>query len=100
MPLIIPDGVSEYFELTHFTKEERRIDIFLEERNVTPEEYAGNKLISKGFFKPITLQDFPMRGHEVFLHVSRRRWLNQDINKVVVNSKFTFINFSQKCFTT
>ena len=83
MPLIIPEGVSDYFEMTHYSKEEKRLDIFLEELNNTPEEYQGQKLVSKGFFEPITLQDFPIRGMQVYLHVKRRRWLNQDSDKVV-----------------
>lgn len=83
MPLIIPAGVSDYFEMTHYSQGEGRLDIFLEEMNVIPDEYQYNKLISKGFFEPITLQDFPIRGQQVYLHVKRRRWLNQDTDKVV-----------------
>lgn len=83
MPLIIPEGVSDYFEMTHYTKEDKRLDIFLEELNLIPEEYQGQKLLSKGFFEPITLQDFPIRGMQVYLHVKRRRWLIQDLDKVV-----------------
>ncbi|WP_439951256.1 ISAon1 family transposase N-terminal region protein [Formosa haliotis] len=29
------------------------------------------------------MQDFPIRGKNVFLHITRRRWINQDTNKVV-----------------
>jgi hypothetical protein len=83
MPLILPEGVSDYFEMTHYTKENKRLNIFLEEQNVIPEEYQGQKLLSKGFFDAITLQDFPIRGMQVYLHVKRRRWLNQDSDKVV-----------------
>lgn len=83
MPLIIPEGVSDYFQMTHYSQGEGRLDIFLEEMNIIPEEYAGNKLLSKGFFEAITLQDFPIRGQQVYLHVKRRRWLNRDTNKVV-----------------
>lgn len=83
LPLIIPEGVSDYFEMTHYSKEADRLDIFLEEINQIPEEYKSNKLLSKGFFDPVTLQDFPIRGLQVYLHVKRRRWLNQDTGKVV-----------------
>jgi hypothetical protein len=83
MPLIIPEGVSDYFEMTHYSKDDSRLDIFLEEMNVIPEEFINNNLLSKGFFDPITLQDFPIRGLQVYLHVKRRRWLNQDTDKVV-----------------
>ncbi len=83
MPLIIPEGVSDYFEMTHYSQGDGRLDIFLEEMNVIPEEFQSNSLLSKGFFEPITLQDFPIRGQQVYLHVKRRRWLNQDTDKVV-----------------
>jgi len=83
MPLIIPEGVTEYFELSHFAKTDNRLDIFLVERNVTPEEYSSAKLLSKGFYDPIEIQDFPIRGLDVYLNIKRRRWLNTDTNQSV-----------------
>jgi transposase len=83
LDLIIPEGVSEYFALINHTKDGTSIHIYLEEKNLIPEEYSSNKLQSKGFFNEITLQDFPIRGQDVFLHVKRRRWLNLDTNQVV-----------------
>jgi transposase len=83
LDLIIPEGVSEYFKLTGHKKEDDAIHVYLEEINSIPEEYKTNKLQSKGFFDEIILQDFPIRGKEVYLHVKRRRWLNLDTNKVV-----------------
>jgi hypothetical protein len=38
---------------------------------------------SKGFFPEIVIQDFPIRGHKVFLHIRRRRWLNTETSKVI-----------------
>ena len=83
MSLIIPEGVSDYFKLTSHRKETDSIHIYLEEINNIPEEYKSHSLQSKGFFNEITLQDYPMRGHQVFLHVRRRRWLNLNTNTVV-----------------
>jgi transposase len=40
-------------------------------------------IISHGFHKQITIQDFPLRGKTVFLHIKRRRWFNKTTNKVV-----------------
>ena len=34
-------------------------------------------------FDEITVQDFPIRGFKVLLHVTRRRWLNENTGKVV-----------------
>lgn len=83
LDLIIPEGVSEYFKLSGHKKEIDSIHVYLEEINSIPEEYQSNKLQSKGFFNEIILQDFPIRGKEVFLHIKRRRWLNLETNKVV-----------------
>ena len=81
--LIIPEGVSDYFTLKDFTKKDQRIDIYLEELNEVPQEYAKDQLLSKGFYPSITLQDFPMRGHDVYLHIKRRRWLHPGTGKTV-----------------
>lgn len=83
IPLILPEFLEEYFELTSVEKKEAIIHIYLRELNNTPQEYSANKLSSKGFFEEITLQDFPLRGFQVYLHITRRRWLNEDTGKVV-----------------
>jgi transposase len=83
LPMIIPEGVSDYFVLSNHKKDATGIHIYLEELNSVPSEYQNNKLLSKGFFDEVILQDFPIRGHEVYLHVKRRRWLNQDTGLVV-----------------
>lgn len=31
----------------------------------------------------ITVQDFPIRGHQVFLHIKRRSWMSETSGKVV-----------------
>jgi hypothetical protein len=55
----------------------------LEEKNYPECGPRKADLLSKGYFPSITLQDFPIRGHKVFLHVKRRRWLNTTTGKVV-----------------
>ena len=83
LDLILPQGILEYFLLTDFTSSTSEICLYLEEQNVIPEEYRSDKLISKGFFDEITVQDFPLRGKAVYLHIRRRRWLNQTTGAVV-----------------
>ena len=58
MPLIIPEGGSDYFEMTHYSKGEGRLDIFLEEMNVIPDEFKTNSLLSKGFLIPLRFKIF------------------------------------------
>lgn len=75
--LLLPEGVLAYFAVTKFTESQAAIDLYLEEKNQKPEEFQSDKLVSKGFFDEITIQDFPIRGRSVFLHIKRRRWLNE-----------------------
>lgn len=74
--MILPEGITKYFEVTQVVKETSSYRIYLSEKNTLPLEYPSGKLISKGFFDEITVQDFPIRGKACYLHVRRRRWLN------------------------
>ena len=81
--LLLPEIIVEYFELTSYKKGDEVLHIYLKEINSIPKEFRQNKLSSKGFFDEITVQDFPIRGHQVYLHITRRRWLNEDTGQVV-----------------
>lgn len=83
--LLLPEILVNNFELTSFTKDEKEeiLHLYLKEIYSIPKEYRTEKISSKGFFPEITVQDFPIRGHRVFLHITRRRWLNEDTGKVV-----------------
>jgi hypothetical protein len=81
--LLLPDIIVDYFELTSYEKDQEILHLYLKEINSIPKEYRESKLSSKGFFDQITVQDFPIRGHQVYLHITRRRWLNEDTGQVV-----------------
>jgi len=81
--LLFPEGMLEYFKVTNFTKETEHITFYLEEKKLIPEEFKAEKLISKGYYEPITIEDFPLRGNQVSLIVKRRRWTIESTNKIV-----------------
>ena len=81
--MILPEGILNYFEVTQFTKEESSYRIFLRETNSPPSEYASDKLTSKGFFDEITVQDFSIRGKAAYLHIKRRKWINETTGDIV-----------------
>ena len=83
--LLLPEILVDNFEFTSFKKEEKEeiLHLYLKETYSIPEEYRTEKISSKGFFPEITVQDFPIRGHRVYLHTTRRRWINEDTGKVV-----------------
>lgn len=81
--LLFPEGLLEYFDVTSYEKEGESISFELSEKNIIPEEYNNFKLVSKGFKPPITIEDFPLRGNRVSLHVKRRKWTIQETQNVV-----------------
>ena len=81
--LFLPDIILENFELKGVIQESETFHFQLEERNDTPEEWGAIKVESKVFFPEIQVQDFPIRGHKVFFHIKRRRWLDKDSRKAI-----------------
>jgi hypothetical protein len=81
--LLLPQFVVDHFDLIKSSKETEVLHLFFEERNIPPQEESGRVLISKGFHKEVTIQDFPLRGNTVFLHVKRRRWLDKNTDEVI-----------------
>lgn len=83
--LVLPETLCEYFELTKSVKNDKDeiMDLYLVEKNEIPLEFRNVKLSSKGFYDEVTIQDFPIRGYQVFLHVKRRCWLNEVSGQVV-----------------
>ena len=83
LKLLLPEIIVDYFELTSYKKQDETLHLYLKEINSIPKEYREFKLSSKGFFDEIKIQDFLIRGHQVYLHITRRRCLNEDIGKAV-----------------
>ena len=74
LKLFLPDFILEHFDFKGIIVDEETFNIELEELNNPPSEWDGIKVNSNGFFPEIVVQDFPIRGHKVFLHIRRRRW--------------------------
>lgn len=81
--LLLPVEIFDYFEITDLVIQDRAVTVFLDERDVKPEAFKGEKLTSKGFHPESIIQDFPIRDKAVFLHVRRRRWLVESTKEVV-----------------
>ena len=81
--LLLPSELFDYFEITNLVIENRSVAVYLDERDIKPTAYSGQKLTSKGFHPESIIQDFPIRNKAVFLHVRRRRWLVESTKEVV-----------------
>ena len=73
--LLLPEGTLDYFDVINVIEDSTQIVIYLEEKNLVPKEYKDKDTESKGFYEPVVVRDFPIRGKQVFLNVRRRRWI-------------------------
>ncbi len=82
--LILPTEVFEHFELIAIEEYPGHFILRLDEKNVPPRKQY-HTYASKGFFPGVEIQDFPLRGKAVFLHVRKRKWLEEQTGSVVSN---------------
>ena len=73
--LLLPEGTLDYFNVINVVEDSAQIVIYLEEKNLVPDEYKDKDTEIKGFYDPVLVRDFPIRGREVFLNVRRRRYI-------------------------
>lgn len=83
LKLILPEFLIDHFDLVKHHKKEETLHLYFEEKNSIPSQENSKILIAHGFHKQVTIQDFPLRGNTVYLHVKRRRWLDKTSNEIV-----------------
>ena len=81
--LLLPEGTLDYFDLVDVKESVNEVVFYLEEKNIVPEKYTAQDTESKGFYDPVIVQDFPLRGKKVFLNIRRRRWLLNKHNEYI-----------------
>lgn len=84
--LVLPESVLTYFEVVRLEldKIHKLINIYLDECSLPPS--GKYTYLSKGFTEAVVIQDFPLRGKAVYLHVRRRKWLEKETGKVITST--------------
>lgn len=94
--MILPAGLLEHFilsevkELCRISDKKLFYELHLEEKNVLYNVSDKSQYESKGFTQ-ITVQDFPLRGKDVFLVIRRRRWRDKSNPKDIVRNDYSYI---------
>lgn len=81
--LLLPEELFEYFEIVHVIDDGQAVNIHLDELNRATNSYKQAELITKGFHKSASVQDFPIRDKACFLHIRRRRWQLKSTGEMV-----------------
>jgi len=79
----LPELLVTHFDLAYSATKDKILHLYFEEKKDVPKEFSSGIVISHGFHKEITIQDFPLRGKTVYLHIKRRRWLDKITKKVI-----------------
>lgn len=93
--LLLPKGLLDKFEvrrieeLGNIKSKKLEYHIWLDENNTLPLKYKDYE--SKGFYPSKVIQDFPIRGKALFLHIRRRRWRDKKGLQPDIKSDFSFI---------
>lgn len=81
LSLFLPKGLLDYFDITEASNMGDYYMLCLVEKDIMPEEYSHLPLVSMGFHDPVTITDFPVRDHTMYLRVTRRRWRDKSTGK-------------------
>lgn len=72
---IFPSFITENFEFVDYKESVNQLDYWLDERGyMSREDYKKGTVREYGFTEERVIQDFPIRGKAVYLHVRRRKW--------------------------
>ncbi|MCD1117362.1 ISAon1 family transposase N-terminal region protein [Chryseobacterium turcicum] len=83
LKLLLPEYLIEHFDIINFEEENKILHLYFEEKSRIPKEFSSLTLYSKGFLEEITVDDFPLRGKTVKLHIKRRRWTDTKTGNIL-----------------
>jgi hypothetical protein len=73
--MCLPQGLEELFEIVRFERTEQAYDIWLDEKKVRSKEDRRNpNIVAKGYTDYVVIQDYPLRGRPVYLHMRKNKW--------------------------
>lgn len=81
--MCLPEGMDELFEMVRFERTDQTYDIWLDEKKkLSDEDYRNPEIVARGYTEYVTIQDFPMRGRPVYLHMRKNKWWNKKTNEI------------------
>ena len=70
----LPEGLDELFEMVKFEKTDQSYDIWLDEKKQLSDEDSRNpNIVARGYTDYAAVQDYPMRGRPVYLHMRKNK---------------------------
>ena len=81
--MFLPQGLDELFEMVRFERTDNAYDIWLDEKKLRSEEDKRNSnIVARGYTDYVVIQDYPMRGRPVYLHMRKNKWWDKSTNEI------------------
>ncbi len=81
--MFLHQGLGELFEMVRFERTDHAYDIWLDEKKERSEEDRRNpKIVARGYTDYVVIQDYPLRGRPVYLHMRKNKWWNKQTNEI------------------
>jgi hypothetical protein len=97
LKICLPSEILEYFDCGYFAEfsnmktRELGYLIHLDEKNILPDGYDALSYESKGFHASVTIQDFPLRGKQIWFSIRKRRWRHKVNKNQIISRDFSFL---------
>jgi len=78
----LPAGLDELFEMVRFEKTDQAYDIRLDEKKLSDEDSRNPNIVARGYTDYVTIQDYPLRGRPVYLHIRKNKWWDRKTNGI------------------
>ena len=81
--LCLPQGLEELFEMVRFERTDASYDVWLDEKKrLSDEDFRNPNIVARGYTDYFTVQDYPMRGRPVYLHMRKNKWWDKETNEI------------------
>lgn len=81
--MFLPQGLGELFEMVRFERSDQAYDIWLDGKKERSEEDRRNPhMVARGHTDYVVIQDYPLRGRPVYLHMRKNKWWNKLTNEI------------------
>jgi transposase len=79
----LPAGLDELFEMVKFEYSDTAYNIWLDEKKkLSGEDSRNPNIVARGYTEYVIIQDYPMRGRPVYLHMRKNKWWDKRTNEI------------------
>lgn len=81
--MCLPQGLNELFEIVNFERTDKEYNIWFDEKKqLSAEDRRNPAIVERGYTDYVVIQDYPLRGRPVYLHMRKNKWWDKETNTI------------------